>query len=46
MKKFTIMWFKEFWGSLIRINPQVKKAVELKKTGDWATYKPYVDECL
>ena len=44
--KLTVKWFKEFWGSLVRINPQRKKAVELKKTGDWATYKPYVDECL
>ncbi len=42
----TVKWFSQFALSLASINKKKKKAVELKNTGDWSKYKPFVDQCL
>ncbi len=42
----TILWFTRFGGSLIGILPKKHKAELLYKTGDYKTYKPYVDKLV
>lgn len=42
----TVKWFTKFCTSLAAINSKKKKGVELKNTGDWSKYKPFVDQCL
>ncbi len=44
--KFTRKWLTEFIVSLVKKNSELKKAKELKATGDWGAYKPYVDKCV
>ncbi len=46
MNAFTIKWFTKFFTSLIKLNPELKKAQELRKTKPWQEYKPFVDEHL
>ncbi len=44
MNFFTLKWFANFFTSLGKFNPQLKKAQEMKKTMSWQEYKPFVDE--
>ncbi len=46
MNLFTIKWFGKFFSTLIKLNPQLKQAQEMKKTMPWQEYKPFVDEHL
>ena len=46
MNGFTAKWFGKLVSSLVKLNPQLKKAKELKKNKEWGDYKPFVDEQL
>lgn len=46
MNAFTFKWSTKFITSLLKLNPQLKKAVELKKNEPWEVYKSYVDKQL
>lgn len=46
MNAFTIKWFGKFLTSLVKLNPELKRIRELKKTLPWQEYKPHADECL
>lgn len=46
MNLFTLRWSTRFITSLVKFTPALKKAKELKKTGVWENYKPFVDEQL
>lgn len=46
MNIFTIKWFGKFFSSLIKLNPKLKQAREMKKTMPWQEYKPFVDNEL
>lgn len=46
MNLFTFKWSAKFLTSLFKLNPQLKKAVELKKNEPWEVYKAYVDNQL
>ena len=35
MDKFTIKWGAEFLSSLLKLNPELKKAKALKEKGIW-----------
>ncbi len=43
---FTVKWLMAAVAALIKSKPQLKKAIELKKTGVWENYKPVVDETI
>ena len=44
MNAFTIKWGFKFITSLLKRTPALKKAKELKATGVWENYKPFVDK--
>lgn len=46
MNAFTFKWSTKFITSLLKLNPQLKKAVELKKNEPWKVYKEFVDDQL
>lgn len=46
MNAFTFKWATKFITSLLKLNPQLKKAVELKKNEPWEVYKEFVDDQL
>jgi 1-acyl-sn-glycerol-3-phosphate acyltransferase len=46
MNLFTVKWFGKFFGSLIKLNPELKKIRALREGKAWQEYKPYVDEHL
>ncbi len=41
---FTVKWFSKLVTSLVKLNPQLKQAKELKKTKSWEEYKAFVDK--
>lgn len=46
MNLYTIKWGSKFLSSLLKLNPELKKAKALKEEGDWRKYKTFADECL
>ncbi|MBO5064570.1 MAG: 1-acyl-sn-glycerol-3-phosphate acyltransferase [Clostridia bacterium] len=46
MNWYTIKWGSKFLSSLLKLNPELKKAKALKEEGDWRKYKSFVDGCL
>ncbi len=46
MNGFTAKWFATFLTSLMKLTPDLKQAMEMKKNGKWEDYKPFVDERL
>ena len=44
MNGFSVKWFGKLVSSLVKLNPQLKIAKNLKKTKEWSEYKPFVDE--
>lgn len=46
MDKFTIKWGAKFLNSLLKLNPELKKAKALKEQGIWREYKSFVDKQL
>lgn len=41
---FTVKWFSKLVTSLVKLNPRLKQAKELKKTKSWEEYKAFVDK--
>ena len=46
MNKFTFKWGTKFLSSLLKLNPELKKAKALKSKGNWREYKAFVDSQL
>ncbi len=46
MNTKTIKWYTKFLTSLFKLNPELKTAMEMKKTKPWEEYKAYVDKQL
>lgn len=46
MDRFTIKWGAKFLSSLLKLNPELKKAKALKEKGIWREYKSFVDKQL
>ncbi len=46
MNAYTIKWGTKFLSSLLKLNPELKKAKALKEKGNWREYKTFVDNCL
>ncbi len=46
MNLFTLKWGTRFITSLVKLNPELKKAKELKRTAPWREYKAFVDKQL
>lgn len=46
MNKFTLKWGTKFLSSLLKLNPELKKAKKLKNKGNWREYKSFVDKHL
>ncbi len=44
MNSFTLKWFGKLVSSLVKFNPQLKIAKNLKETKEWHEYKPFVDQ--
>ncbi len=44
MNSFTKKWYAKFITSLLGYTPELKKALEMKKTQTWKEYKPFVDK--
>ena len=42
----TVKWVTKFVTSLVALNPELKKGIKLKESGDWNAYKPFVDAAL
>ena len=42
----TVKWVTKFVTSLVALNPELKKGIKLKESGDWNEYKPFVDAVL
>lgn len=46
MNAYTIKWGTKFLSSLLKLNPELKKAKTLKEKGNWREYKTFADNCL
>ena len=46
MNGYTIKWGTKFITSLLKLNPELKKAKMLKEKGNWREYKTFADKCL
>ena len=46
MNKFTLKWGTKLLSSLLKLNPELKKAKTLKIKGNWREYKSFVDKQL
>ena len=46
MNAYTIKWGTRFLSSLLKLNPELKKAKKLKEKGNWREYKTFADNCL
>lgn len=46
MNAFTIKWYTKFLTSLLKLNPELKIAMDMKRNEPWEKYKAYVDDKL
>lgn len=46
MNGYTMKWYTKFLTSLLKLNPELKIAMDMKRNEPWEKYKAFVDEQL